>query len=78
MLEFGSIAKKVFGTVNDRRVRATRPLIARINAMEPEFEALSDEQIVARTEEFRKRIAAGESLDDILPEAFANCREAGR
>ena len=78
MLEFGSIAKKVFGTANDRRVKATRPLIARINAMEPEFEALSDEEIVAKTEEFRKRIAAGESLDNILPEAFANCREAGR
>ena len=78
MLEFGTIAKKVFGTVNDRRVRATRPLVERINAMEPEFEALSDSEIVARTEEFRKRVAEGESLDSILPEAFANCREAGR
>ena len=78
MLEFGTIAKKVFGTVNDRRVRATRPLVERINAMEPEFAALSDGEIVARTEEFRKRVAAGESLDDLLPEAFANCREAGR
>ncbi len=78
MLEFGTIAKKVFGTVNDRRVRATRPLVERINAMEPEFEALSDREIVAKTEEFRKRVAEGESLDDILPEAFANCREAGR
>ena len=72
MLEFGTIAKKVFGTVNDRRVRATRPLVERINAMEPEFEALSDREIVAKTEEYRKRVAEGESLDDILPEAFAN------
>ena len=78
MLGFGTIAKKVFGTVNDRRVKAARPVVEAINAMEPEFEALSDEGLIAKTEEFKKRVAEGESLDDILPEAFANCREGAK
>ncbi|SLN25028.1 preprotein translocase subunit SecA [Pseudoruegeria aquimaris] len=78
MLGFGTLAKKVFGTPNDRKIKSIRPLIAKINALEPEFEALSDEGIIAKTDEFRKRVADGESLDDILPEAFANCREAAR
>ncbi|UOA30282.1 Protein translocase subunit SecA [Sulfitobacter sp. DSM 110093] len=78
MLGIGTIAKKVFGTPNDRKIKATRPLVARINALEPEFEKLSDEEIKARTEELGKRADAGESLDDLLPEAFANCREAAR
>ncbi|HBB84827.1 MAG TPA: hypothetical protein DC031_16510, partial [Sulfitobacter sp.] len=78
MLGIGTIAKKVFGTPNDRKIKATRPLVARINALEPEFEKLSDEEIKARTEELAKRANAGESLDDLLPEAFANCREAAR
>ncbi|MFG6529253.1 MULTISPECIES: preprotein translocase subunit SecA [unclassified Sulfitobacter] len=78
MLGIGTIAKKVFGTPNDRKIKATRPLVARINALEPEFEKLSDEEIRTRTEELAKRADAGESLDDLLPEAFANCREAAR
>ncbi|MCR9124954.1 MAG: preprotein translocase subunit SecA [Rhodobacteraceae bacterium] len=78
MLGIGTIAKKVFGTPNDRKVKATRPLVERINALEPEFEALSDAGLIEKTEAFRQRVAAGESLDDILPEAFANCREAAR
>ena len=78
MLGFGTIAKKVFGTVNDRRVKAARPIVERINAMEPEFEALSDEGLIAKTEELKKRVADGEKLDDVLPEAFANCREAAK
>ncbi len=78
MLGIKSIAKKVFGTPNDRKIKATRPLIASINNLEPEFQALSDEGIQQKTEEFRKRIADGESLDALLPEAFANCREAAR
>ena len=78
MLGFGTIAKKVFGTVNDRRVKAARPVVERINAMEPEFEALSDEGLIAKTEELKKRVAEGESLDDVLPEAFANCREGAK
>lgn len=78
MLGIGTIAKKVFGTPNDRKIKATRPLVAQINALEPEFEKLSDEEIKVRTEELAKRANAGESLDDLLPEAFANCREAAR
>jgi preprotein translocase subunit SecA len=78
MLGLGSIAKKVFGTPNDRRLKATRPLIEKINALEPEFTALSDEQITARTAEFRDRLGKGETLEDLLPEAFANAREAAR
>ena len=78
MLGIGTIAKKVFGTPNDRKIKATRPLVARINALEPEFEKLSDDEIKLRTEELAKRANAGENLDDLLPEAFANCREAAR
>jgi preprotein translocase subunit SecA len=78
MLGFGSIAKKVFGSVNDRQVKALGPLVDKINALEPEFEALSDEGLIAKTEEFRERIKGGASLDDLLPEAFANCREGAR
>ncbi len=78
MLGLGTIAKKVFGTPNDRKVKATRPIIDKINALEPEFQALSDTEIVAKTAEFRNRAQNGESLDDLLPEAFANCREAAR
>lgn len=78
MLGLGTIAKKVFGTANDRKVKAVRPLIDRINALEPEFAALSDMQIKERTRAFQERARGGESLDDMLPEAFANCREAAR
>ncbi|WP_226551782.1 preprotein translocase subunit SecA [Celeribacter naphthalenivorans] len=78
MLGIGTLAKKVFGTPNDRKVKATRPLVAKINALEPEFEKLDDAGLIAKTEEFRKRVAEGESLDKLLPEAFANCREAAR
>ena len=78
MLGFGTIAKKVFGTVNDRKIKATDPVVDQINALEPEFEALSDEEIIARTEELKKRVADGAALDDVLPEAFANCREAAK
>ncbi|MAU53480.1 MAG: preprotein translocase subunit SecA [Roseovarius sp.] len=78
MLGIGSLARKVFGTPNDRKIKTTRPLVAQINALEPEFEALDDAGLIAKTDEFRKRVAGGESLDAILPEAFANCREAAR
>jgi len=79
MLGIGRIAKKVFGTPNDRKVKATRPLVARITALEPDFAKLSDADLVARTAELRRRVTeGGESLDDVLPEAFANCREAAR
>ena len=78
MLGLGTAARKVFGTPNDRKVKSTRPTVQKINALEPEFEALSDADLKARTLALKERVAAGESLDDILPEAFANCREAGR
>ena len=78
MLGIGTLAKKVFGTPNDRKVKSTGPLVAQINALEPEFSALSDDGLIEKTQEFVGRIAAGESLDALLPEAFANCREAAR
>ncbi|WP_212522866.1 preprotein translocase subunit SecA [Actibacterium sp. MT2.3-13A] len=78
MLGFGTLAKKVFGTPNDRKVKATRPLIEKINALEPEFAALSDEGIKEKTRELAERAKAGEDLDALLPEAFANCREGAR
>ena len=78
MMGFGTIAKKVFGTPNDRKIKATRPLVAAINALEPEFQALDDAGLKAKTAEFRERFQKGEPLDDLLPEAFANAREAAR
>ncbi len=78
MLGFGTLAKKVFGTPNDRLIKSTGPLVAQINALEPEYEKLTDEGIKAKTEELRKRAKDGEDLDALLPEAFANCREAAR
>ncbi|MGB8624291.1 MAG: preprotein translocase subunit SecA, partial [Paracoccaceae bacterium] len=78
MLGIGTIAKKVFGTPNDRKVKATRPLVEKINELEPEFEKLSDDEIKEKTQDFMRRVQEGESLDDLLPEAFANCREAAR
>jgi preprotein translocase subunit SecA len=78
MLGLGAIKKKIFGTPNDRKVKSTRPLVDQINALEAEFEALSDEDIIARTEALSKRAVDGESLDALLPEAFANVREAAR
>ncbi|RZW11420.1 MAG: preprotein translocase subunit SecA [Rhodobacteraceae bacterium] len=78
MLGFGTIAKKVFGTTNDRRVKAMQPVVDQINALEPEFEALSDEGLIAKTEELKTRVANGERLEDVLPEAFANCREGAK
>ena len=79
MLGLGTLARKVFGTPNDRKVKSVRPLVAKINALEPEFAALSDDAIKAKTAELQKRVQdGGESLDAILPEAFANCREAAK
>jgi len=74
----GTIARKVFGTANDRKVKSVRPLVAKINALEPEFETLTDEGIKQKTLELAERAKAGEDLDALLPEAFANCREAAR
>ena len=78
MLGFGTLAKKIFGTPNDRKIKATQTLVDQVNALEPEFEKLSDEQLIEKTAEFKQRVAGGEALDALLPEAFANCREGAR
>src|SRR5690606_15045753 len=78
MLSFGALASKVFGSSNERKVKKYASAVAAINALEPEVAALSDEQLRGRTETFRKRLAAGETLDDLLPEAFATVREAAK
>jgi preprotein translocase subunit SecA len=78
MLSFGALATKVFGSANDRKLKKYASAIAAINALEPEVAALTDDQLRARTEEFRKRLAGGETLDDLLPEAFATVREAAK
>ena len=67
---------KLFGTRSEREVKALTETVDRIEALEPEFQKLSDQQLRAKTDEFKARLAAGETLDDILPEAFAACREA--
>ena len=69
---------RLFGNSNERQIRRMRPIVARINEMEPALQTVTDEQLRERTADFRHRLAQGESLDDILPEAFAVCREGGR
>lgn len=76
MLGLGKIAKKVFGTPNDRKIKSVKPLIDAINALEDKFKQFSDAQIVEKTQDLRAKVSDGASLEDILPEAFANCREA--
>src|SRR5690242_13300818 len=73
-----NVLAKIFGTKNDREIKAMRPIIAAINNLEPQVQQLSDEQLTAKTIEFRERFAKGETLDDLLVEAFAVVREAGR
>lgn len=69
---------KVFGSSNDRTLRRMRKNVDIINKMEPEFEALSDEELKAKTELFRERLKKGESLESLIPEAFATVREASK
>jgi preprotein translocase subunit SecA len=78
MFGLGSIAAKVFGSSNDRKVKKYNASVEAINALEPELEALSDEQLRARTDEFRKQYAEGTPLDDLLIPAFATVREASK
>jgi preprotein translocase subunit SecA len=73
-----TLLAKVIGTANDRELKRLRPLVAEINAKETDARALSDDQLRAKTVEFRERLAAGATVDDLLPEAFAVVREAGR
>jgi preprotein translocase subunit SecA len=73
-----SLLTKIVGTRNEREVKRMRPILERIASLEPGFRSLTDEQLRAKTAEFRQRLANGETLDDILPEAFAVTREGGR
>ncbi len=74
----GALARKFFGSANDRRIKGYQARVDAINKLEPEIAALSDEALKARTEEFRKQIAEGKSLDDLLVPAFATVREAAK
>jgi preprotein translocase subunit SecA len=73
-----AIAKAIFGSANDRQVKKYLPRVAAINALEPQYEKLTDEQLKAKTQEFKDQLAAGKSLDDILEPAFATVREASK
>src|SRR5580765_7465971 len=74
----GAIAKRVFGSSNDRLVKKLEKTVQQINAFEPHLEALSDEELTAQTDKFRGLLAEGRALDDIMPEAFATVREASK
>jgi preprotein translocase subunit SecA len=73
-----TLLAKIVGTQNERELKRLRPIVGQVNAFEPTIEALSDEQLRAKTVEFRQRLADGETLDDLLPEVFAVVRETGR
>ena len=74
----GKALKKVFGSRNERVIRELAPLVGRVNALEPDFEKLSDAKLAAKTPEFRERLKKKETLDQLLPEAFAACRESSK
>ncbi len=78
MISLGSFATKIFGSSNDRRLKSYNSRVPAINALEPKFAALSDDEVRAKTVEFRERLANGESLEDLLPEAFATVREGAK
>src|ERR1700759_1969902 len=73
---FAAVAKSIFGSANDRYVRGLGKYVDAVNALEPEIQALSDEDLRGQTDRFRERLANGEKLDSLLPEAFATVREA--
>ncbi|HRC45447.1 MAG TPA: preprotein translocase subunit SecA, partial [Nitrospira sp.] len=68
----------IFGSKNDREIKALRPIVERINGLESNLTPLSDQALAEKTQEFKKRLEDGETLEDILPEAFAVCREMSR
>ncbi len=74
----GAIVKSIFGSSNDRYVKSLDKIVQTINALEPQIEALTDEELAGQTDKFREQLAAGKTLNDILPEAFATVREASR
>ena len=73
----GSVLTKVFGSKNDRMIKEMQQVVVKINDLEPQVQELDDVQLAAKTVEFKERVAKGESLDDLLVEAFAVVREAG-
>ena len=73
---FQTIAKSLFGSSNDRYVKSIGKVVNQINALEPQIQALSDDELRAQTDKFRRQLDDGQTLDDILPEAFATVREA--
>jgi len=78
MLSLGTLATKIFGSSNDRRLKTFNARVPAINALEQYFQPLSDDDLRGKTGEFRQRIANGEDLDNLLPEAFATVREAAK
>ncbi|AAN30837.1 MULTISPECIES: preprotein translocase subunit SecA [Brucella] len=78
MVSFGGLARKIFGSSNDRRVKTLRQRAEQITALEKNYENLTDEQLQAKTAEFRAALAEGKSLDSLLPDAFATAREAAK
>src|SRR5215467_14286687 len=75
---FNAIVRRILGTKHERDVKRMRPVVDEINAFEPSLTALSDAELRDKTDELRKRLADGAALDELLPEAFAVCREAAR
>src|SRR5438874_13781455 len=73
-----NLLTQIFGSRNERLLKQYRQVVSQINALEPQFEALDDAALRAKTDEFRNRVAAGESLDELLPEAFAVVREGSK
>ncbi|MBX9459043.1 MAG: hypothetical protein KL863_25070, partial [Rhizobium sp.] len=78
MVSLGGLARKLFGSSNDRRVKSYKPRVDEISALEPQMKALSDAELRAKTDAFKAELAAGKTLDDILVPAFAVAREAAR
>src|SRR4029078_4131508 len=78
MLSFGALAAQGFGSANDRKIKAFRPTVDAINALEPELEQLTDPELRARTETFRQQLDEGADLEELLVPAFATVREAAR
>src|SRR5947207_494633 len=74
----GRFLRKLMGSRNDRLIRSLAPIVGKVNSYEPQFERLSDAKLFAKTAEFKERLKKGEKLDDLLPEAFAACRESAK
>lgn len=75
---FGKLLTKIFGSRNDRTLKTLGKIVTKINALEADFEKFSDEELKAKTAEFKQRLESGQTLDDVMPEAFAVVREASK